>query len=248
MEEIKQKEPLGKFVERRRKALRLTQTELASYVGYSPQAFSKFESGRLSISLLVAPSLANALSLSLDDLFARREKETQIVNKPIDPQTVSVQLSFFRNAKGIHQKDFASKIGASIRSLRSYELGDSVPSITIIDRLLGEYGIEASEILYPNPMMMNTRLASDIRSGQIRTERKKALYASLLGVFSCLVIGVGVGVGGMANAGYFDLAPFAQAPSESEQSELSSEFSVEESSSKEESSYTIADVDPNSLR
>lgn len=199
------KEPIGKFVERRRKMLRLTQTELASYVGYSPQAFSKFESGRLSISLLVAPSLANALNLTLDDLFARRENDSNLVNKPLDPETISVQLQFFRNARGLTQNEFAAKTGASVRSLRSYELGDAVPTLTFIDRLLEEFDIESSYILYKNPLMMDTNLAASIRSGQVRTKKKKQLYASLLSIFSCFVAGVGIGVAQISTAGVLRL-------------------------------------------
>ena len=192
---IVEKEALGKFVERRRKALRLTQTELASYVGYSPQAFSKFEAGKLSISLLVGPSLANALGLSLDDLLARRENPTDIVNKPLDPQIISLQLAFFRNARGLSQEEFAQKALASVRSIRSYELGDSLPTLNFIDRLIETFGIEASHILYPNPMMMNTELAASIRSGQVKAKKKKQLYSSLLGLFSVFVIGSGVTAG-----------------------------------------------------
>ena len=185
--------------------LRLTQTELASYVGYSPQAFSKFESGRLSISLLVAPSLANALNLTLDDLFARRENDSNLVNKPLDPETISVQLQFFRNARGLTQNEFAAKTGASVRSLRSYELGDAVPTLTFIDRLLEEFNIESSYILYKNPLMMDTNLAASIRSGQVRTKKKKQLYASLLSIFSCFVAGVGIGVAQISTAGVLRL-------------------------------------------
>ena len=185
--------------------LRLTQTELASYVGYSPQAFSKFESGRLSISLLVAPSLANALNLTLDDLFARRENDSNLVNKPLDPETISVQLQFFRNARGLTQNEFAAKTGASVRSLRSYELGDAVPTLTFIDRLLEEFDIESSYILYKNPLMMDTNLAASIRSGQVRTKKKKQLYASLLSIFSCFVAGVGIGVAQISTAGVLRL-------------------------------------------
>lgn len=185
--------------------LRLTQTELASYVGYSPQAFSKFESGRLSISLLVAPSLANALNLTLDDLFARRENDSNLVNKPLDPETISIQLQFFRNARGLTQNEFAAKTGASVRSLRSYELGDAVPTLTFIDRLLEEFNIESSYILYKNPLMMDTNLAASIRSGQVRTKKKKQLYASLLSIFSCFVAGVGIGVAQISTAGVLRL-------------------------------------------
>ena len=239
------KEPIGKFVERRRKLLRLTQTELASYVGYSPQAFSKFEAGRLSISLLVAPSLANALNLTLDDLFARRENDSQIVNKPLDPEIISVQLQFFRNARGLTQNELAAKTGASVRSLRSYELGDAVPTLTFIDRLLEEFNLESSYILYKNPLMMDTNLAASIRSGQIRTKKKKQLYASLLGIFSCFVAAVGVGVAQISRAGALRLGLNEQVDEASQlyEAQLPVVEPSEDDTSASNETYLLSDID-----
>lgn len=93
---------LGNYVALRRKAINLTQGDLAKALGYTNQAISKFEAGSSQISVSVLPQLADLLEVSLDDLFARNESpESSHTNPRFNADQLKANLAQIRSAHNV---------------------------------------------------------------------------------------------------------------------------------------------------
>jgi transcriptional regulator with XRE-family HTH domain len=68
---------LGKVVQQLRKERGLTQTELAQKIGKSMRLITYFERGIIEISLDTLYKIADALEVSVCELFIRSEEESQ---------------------------------------------------------------------------------------------------------------------------------------------------------------------------
>ena len=60
---------LGQRIAERRKALGLTQQQLADSIGIAQQTLAHYEVGRLRVAVALLPPLSKTLSLSLDELL-----------------------------------------------------------------------------------------------------------------------------------------------------------------------------------
>lgn len=60
---------LGQKIARQRKAVGLTQAQLAERIGMQPETISRLETGKRSVSLSVIASLSEVLGLELHELF-----------------------------------------------------------------------------------------------------------------------------------------------------------------------------------
>lgn len=63
-------EKIGKFISERRKAKKLTQSELGSIVGVSDKSVSKWENGKCMPDLSLFPELCKALGITINDLMS----------------------------------------------------------------------------------------------------------------------------------------------------------------------------------
>ena len=79
-------EKIGAFVAARRKALDMTQQQLADALGVTNKAVSKWERGLGLPDITALPQLAAALQVSVDELLAGGEKQPQASKMP--PATV----------------------------------------------------------------------------------------------------------------------------------------------------------------
>jgi len=153
---------LGEYVNRRRKALGLSQSTLAASLSYSDQAISKFEAGESLPSLSVIPSLANLLQLSVDDLLTRNENPLPFEEKnpPFINRQITENLYALRLAHKLSQKEEADIFKVSRRTIINYENGASLPSLDVLDRILDFYKLKPHaffyEVLYPD--IQETRL------------------------------------------------------------------------------------------
>lgn len=66
-------ENLGLRIKKRRKALQVTQQELATTIGMTPQHISAIEKGKSSPSLDILPKIAESLGVTTDYLLTGRE-------------------------------------------------------------------------------------------------------------------------------------------------------------------------------
>ena len=65
---------LGQRIAERRKALGLTQQQLAESIGIAQQTLAHYEVGRLRVAAALLPAFSKVLGLSLDDLFGEATK------------------------------------------------------------------------------------------------------------------------------------------------------------------------------
>lgn len=146
---------LPHFVAARRAALSLSQKDLAQTLGYTNQAISKFEKGDSSISLSVIPSLADLLHLSVEDLLSCQTTPSAAFckNEPFDAKRIERNLYCLRKHANLSQQQEAEALGVAKRTIIHYEKGSSLPSLSILDRLIDYYQISYHaffyEVLYP---------------------------------------------------------------------------------------------------
>ena len=67
---------VGNFIMQKRKALRMTQQQLADKLNVSFQAISKWENGTTYPNIEILRDLAIVLEVSVDEILAGSEKET----------------------------------------------------------------------------------------------------------------------------------------------------------------------------
>lgn len=70
----------GRFIMNKRKELGLTQQQLAAKLNVSYQAVSKWENGQTYPNIEVLSSLANVLKVSVDDILAGSEKDSEVLS------------------------------------------------------------------------------------------------------------------------------------------------------------------------
>jgi transcriptional regulator with XRE-family HTH domain len=89
---------LREYIALRRKSLGISQSEIASAMGYTDTAVSKIESGASTPPISILPSLANILQISLHDLLVMKEDPAPLKspNPPYDWKTVSLNLRAIR--------------------------------------------------------------------------------------------------------------------------------------------------------
>lgn len=129
------KERFSSYVASMRKARGLTQRELGERLGFTPQGISRFESLDSSFDLSLLPTLLQTLDLSLDDVNQRRKEGTHYQEIDIDLSSIPSKIKSLRQEKGLSQSALGERIGATGRSIRSYESGDSLPSFQALERI-----------------------------------------------------------------------------------------------------------------
>jgi|LAHS01.1.fsa_nt_gb transcriptional regulator with XRE-family HTH domain len=137
-------ESLGSYVATRRRTLGLTQQNLADALGYSVQAISKFENGLSQMDLSSLPTLAKALSLSLDELVHQSESVSGVAcSFAFDADRLAKNLVFLRAKKGLTQQQAGEVAHISARSLANYEKGLFLPSLATVLIYLDYYQVSA---------------------------------------------------------------------------------------------------------
>lgn len=155
---------LGKFVFEKRRNANLTQEELGSRIGYSPQAISKFEDGLASLSILVLPTLASTLGFLLDDIVDEGKNQAITSSVTLSIPMLARQIKLTRISLKLSQAKFAKEMGLSTRTIRNYEAGASVPPISYLLDLYDNFGIVPSKIIYLN---------EDLKSFDKKRRRKR---------------------------------------------------------------------------
>lgn len=75
---------IGERITSARKAMKITQEELAAKLSITPQAISKWERGTGLPDISILPSLAEALGISVGELFGETAKETEVIPDKFD--------------------------------------------------------------------------------------------------------------------------------------------------------------------
>ncbi len=108
--------PMNIVIQEKRRALGLTQEQLAQYLGVSTPAVSKWEKGITCPDIAILPSLARLLKIDLNTLFCFHEELTQ------------QELSDFCNLLKItaEESGFAAAFNRAEEMMRSYPNNDSL--------------------------------------------------------------------------------------------------------------------------
>jgi transcriptional regulator with XRE-family HTH domain len=140
----------GPYIAARRKALGLSQNDLANALGYSDTAISKMESGLSSPAISLLPNIANTLELTIDDLVKRNENPApfSLRNNPYNRDRICANLLGLRKSHKLHQDQEAAIFEVSKRTIINYEQGESDPTLATLDLLLAYYKIEPHAFFY----------------------------------------------------------------------------------------------------
>jgi transcriptional regulator with XRE-family HTH domain len=141
---------LREYIAKRRKALGISQGEMASALGYTDTAVSKIESGSSNPPISILPSLANELRITLDDLLLMKENPApfQTPNPPYDSEKVALNIRAIRLSEHLRQKEASERIGVNKRTLVTYEKGDACPNFAVMEELLSLCSAKPSEFFY----------------------------------------------------------------------------------------------------
>lgn len=141
---------LREYITKRRKELGISQSQMASALGYTDTAVSKIESGASNPPISILPSLANELQLSLDDLLSKAESPAPLAapNPAYDSKKVAANIRALRLSRRLRQKEAAEQFGVNKRTLVTYEKGDACPNLLTFDRLLAFCPGKPSEFFY----------------------------------------------------------------------------------------------------
>lgn len=141
---------LREYIAKRRKELGISQSEMASAMGYTDTAVSKIESGASTPPMSILPSLANILKIDLNDLLTMKEHPSPFtsLNPPYDWKTVSLNLRALRLSCHLRQKEAALQIGVNKRTLVTYEKGDACPNFSVLMKILSFYPGKPVDFFY----------------------------------------------------------------------------------------------------
>lgn len=88
---------IGSRISKRRKELGMTQEELATKLGVSPQAVSKWENDASSPDISLLPQLVKALNITTDELLTGKTSQVRVVpdnqRKSLDELTMRVYVN-----------------------------------------------------------------------------------------------------------------------------------------------------------
>ena len=127
----------------KRRALGRSQSEFASFLHYSVQTVAKYESGASEMDLGSLIYAARFLELGVDS-----KNNDFADHNDFDPNLFASNLVLVRNARKMSQKTLAALSLISSRSLKNYEAGKSIPSLTVFYHFCKALGVTASEMLF----------------------------------------------------------------------------------------------------
>ena len=140
--------PFSKYIAARRAACGLSQKDLAEALSYTPQAISRFESLNSGFPLEYLDTLCETLDVSMDDLFFRRETGTKDDGERITCDSVASLLKSAREKSGLTQSEVAERCGVSLRSVRNFEQGQTIPSWQVIEAFCDATGFTPSSLCH----------------------------------------------------------------------------------------------------
>lgn len=140
----------GEFLGNRRTEIGISQNELSSILGYSPQLISLWESGKSSPSLGIWSKYASTLKLDLEGFLSGKIKKDNDYCDAIafDVVNFSSTLKSLRKEKGLSQKQLAEKVSANDKTISKWESGASLPSYQQFLKLCELYGLSYDELYF----------------------------------------------------------------------------------------------------
>ena len=129
---------LSENIKRMRIANNMTQEQLATKLGISSQAVSKWETSETYPDGILLVPLAQALNASLDELFE---------NKQVTIEDISKKLAEAIKQSGYTQKQIAEQVGVTQQQISSYIKGKNLPALDTLSKLCAFLDLDSNEIL-----------------------------------------------------------------------------------------------------
>jgi transcriptional regulator with XRE-family HTH domain len=126
----------------------LTQLQLAEILGTSKSNISKYEAGSVEPNLETLVKISKEFGESIDNLLDTSKQEC------VD-NTIGKTISSFRELKGLSQSQLADLLGVSQCTVEYYESGERIPSINILKKLSGIFGLSIDELVGVKKMNSN---------------------------------------------------------------------------------------------
>lgn len=136
-------------IKKYRKALGLTQTELAELVGYTDGSMiTKIESGKVDLSRNKVYDFAEALETTPAKLMGLDEEIKKEANKMSDINDIFVrQLKYYLDLRNKSQTELAEYIGVAKSTITNYVNGINMPRMDKIDKICQFLMIKRSDLL-----------------------------------------------------------------------------------------------------
>lgn len=136
-------------IKKYRKALGLTQTELAELVGYTDGSMiTKIESGKVDLSRNKVYDFAEALETTAAKLMGLDEEIKKEANKMSDINDIFVrQLKYYLDLRNKSQTELAEYIGVAKSTITNYVNGINMPRMDKIDKICQFLMIKRSDLL-----------------------------------------------------------------------------------------------------
>lgn len=169
----------------------MSQKDMGMALSYSPQSVSLFEKGGSPIPASLIPSLADFLHCSIEDLLnANPNPGFDYENLPFDKEKFSMVISDIRTNMGKTQNEEAEALRISLRTIRNYEKGLSVPTTDFVYKFADYYNIEPARLFGPKKEQKSSELTAMVEKKSKSSRRKWigiAIGASAIAVASIIV-------------------------------------------------------------
>ena len=135
---------------KKRKEKGFTQAEFAQMLHYSVQTIAKYETGVSEMDIVSLICAARVLGVDCDSFIRGIDaKENDFADhNDFDPELFSKNLATARIGRRISQKGLASMVCCSTRSIKNYEAGNSVPSLSTFLLICDSLKVKAHEFLF----------------------------------------------------------------------------------------------------
>ena len=137
----------SRYVQSLRTKRGITQKQLAEMLGFTPQAISRFESLDSHFDLTLLESLCKALDCSVLDMDQRNVDSPQYEFIPMDLNAISTRIKSLREEKNLTQEALSASAKITVRSLRTYEKGEALPSYQTLELLSDALGVKPHELM-----------------------------------------------------------------------------------------------------
>ena len=134
----------------KRRRLGYSQADFADYLHYSVQTIAKYERGLSEMDVSSLIYTARFLQVDVDSFLKGEDAKRNEMAEThgFDPDLFTKNLVTARIARRMNQNKLAKLSGCSARSIKNYEGGKSLPSLSVFDAMLQVLNVSASDFLF----------------------------------------------------------------------------------------------------
>mgnify|MGYP002625510523 CR=1 FL=1 len=135
---------------KKRKEVGITQAEFAAALHYSVQTAAKYETGISEMDVVSLIVASRVLGIDVDNfIHGIDKKENDLADRcEFNADLFAKNIATARIARRVSQKNLAVAANCSTRSIKNYEAGNSVPSLTTFRLICDALDVKAHEFLF----------------------------------------------------------------------------------------------------